>query len=439
MKIANKKKTIIKWTAYWVLILSVYVVLSIIWRSFSVFYPIPLLAAFNFTVRLIIGLSMIKMKNERVLFWMKLTANLLSIAATVYVFNMIIRSGVQYNESYIDSLDYSVFDHNSTVTYNRENGVYTIRAESDELRMLQLTDIHICSSITTIGLDQKALKSCYEIIKSARPDLIIVTGDVVYTSPTKTFSKDNLNPIYQFCTFMNNVGIPWAMVYGNHDTEAIATYDEKSFEGIFRHFMADDNCPMLYAERQPAVYGRYNQYLRLENSDGSLNRIVFLMDTNDYVRDSITVNDYDSIHKDQIEWYSETIDAVSEEQGEPVKSFVFMHIPFREFADAKAALDAGSTKAEYLFGKNGEKTSCPDHNSGFFGVILNKNSTEAVFVGHDHLNNMGIKYMGVDLIYSKSIDYIAYAGISNLTEQRGGTLITVLPDKYEVEQIDYGQ
>ncbi|MDE7400129.1 MAG: metallophosphoesterase [Oscillospiraceae bacterium] len=439
MKIANKKKTIIKWTVYWALILSVYVALSIIWQSFSVFYPIPLLAAFNFAVRLIIGLPMIRMKNERVLFWMRLTANLLSVAATVYIFNTIIQNGVQYNESYINSLDYSVFDHNSTVTYNHENGVYTIRAESDELRILQLTDIHICSSITTIGLDRKALKACYETIKSARPDLIIVTGDVVYTSPTKTFSKNNLNPIYQFCTFMNNIGIPWAMVYGNHDTEAIATYDERSFEGIFRHFMADNNCPMLYAEHQPVVYGRYNQYLRLENPDGSLNRIVFLMDTNDYARDSITVNDYDSIHKDQIEWYSDTIDAVSEEHGERVKSFVFMHIPFREFADAKAALDARSTEAEYLFGKNGEKTSCPDHNSGFFDVILSKNSTEAVFVGHDHLNNMGIKYKGVDLIYSKSIDYIAYAGISNLTEQRGGTLITVLPDKYKVEQIDYGQ
>lgn len=434
------KKTVIKWTIYWTLIIFVYAALSVIWRSFSVFYYIPLFAAVNFAIRLIIGLPMIRMKNKRVLFWLKLTANVLSIAVTLYISGMIIRNGVRYNEDYIDSLDYSVFGHNSTVTYNSENGVYTVRAENDELRILQLTDIHLCSSLTTIGLDRKALDACYEIIKSARPDLIIVTGDVVYTSPTNTFSQNNLKPIYQFCTFMNNVGIPWAMVYGNHDTEATATYDEKTLEGIFRHFMADDNCPMLYAERQPEVYGRYNQYLRLENSDGSLNRIVFLMDSNDYVKDSIIVKDYDSIHADQIKWYSDTIDEVSENLDKPVKSFVFMHIPFPEFADAKAALDAGSADAKYLFGQNGEGTSCPDRNSGFFDIILFKNSTEVVFVGHDHLNNMGIKYKGVDLIYSKSIDYIAYAGISKLTEQRGGTLITVFPDKtYKVEQIDYTQ
>ena len=67
-----------------------------------------------------------------------------------------------------------------------------------------------------------------------------------------------------------------------------------------------------------------------------------------------------------------------------------------------------------------------------------KGSTEAVFVGHDHLNNMGIKYKGVDLVYSKSIDYIVYPGISQMTEQRGATLITILQDgSYRLGQVDY--
>ena len=49
---------------------------------------------------------------------------------------------------------------------------------------------------------------------------------------------------------------------------------------------------MLYADKQPDIYGRYNQYLRIENSDQSLNHIIFLVDSNDYVRDSSKVNDY---------------------------------------------------------------------------------------------------------------------------------------------------
>ena len=125
---------------------------------------------------------------------------------------------------------------------------------------------------------------------------------------------------------------------------------------------------------------------------------------------------------------------------ETVKSFVFMHIPFKEFADAKDALDAGEQDAVYLFGENGEKTCFPEHNSGFFDVILDKNSTDAVFVGHDHLNNIGIKYKGVDLVCSKSIDYIAYPEISQMTEQRGATLITILQNgEYRIKQVNYNK
>ena len=90
-----------------------------------------------------------------------------------------------------------------------------------------------------------------------------------------------------------------------------------------------------------------------------------------------------------------------------------MRSKLHEYADAKAALDAGSSDAIYLFGKNEEAVSCPDNNSHFFDSILDKGSTDAVFVGHDHLNNMWIRYKGVDLIYGKSIDYLAYTGIAN--------------------------
>ena len=197
---------------------------------------------------------------------------------------------------------------------------------------------------------------------------------------------------------------------------------------------------MLYADKQPEIYGRYNQYLRIENPDGSLNRIVFLVDSNDYVEGSKTINDYDSIHSDQMQWYSDTIDLVSAEEGRTVPSFVFMHIPLPEFADAVTALEQGDPDAVYLFGENGEDVSYSDHDSGFFDLILEKGSTEAVFVGHDHLNNMAVNYKGVDLVYSKSIDYIAYPGISESSAQRGATLIVLAQDgSYTMEQLDYAE
>lgn len=436
----NKRKAVIKWGIYWLLIFAAYVAASIIWDSFLVFLIIPSLAALNFAIRLAIGLPISKIHNQKIKRILRYAANIFSVSITVLICALIILNGSRYNETYVNSLDYSVFRHNSTVSYNSENGVYTVRAEKDELRILQLTDIHICGSVTTNKTDKKSFDACYELIKQTQPDLIIVTGDIVYTIPIQTYNKNNLKPIYQFCTFMNKIGTPWAMVYGNHDTESVATYDTTTLEGLFRHFKQQEGCPMLYAEKQPDVYGRYNQYLRIENRDGSLNRVIFLIDSNDYVQNSISINDYDSVHQDQIQWYADTIDEISKEEAAPVKSFVFMHIPFKEFADAKNSLDAGENDAVYLFGENGEGTSYPDHNSGFFDVILNKKSTEAVFVGHDHLNNIGIKYKGVDLIYSKSIDYIAYPKISKMTKQRGATLISLLQNKeYSVGQVDYNK
>lgn len=436
----NKKRAIIRWAIYWSLIFGVYIAVSIAWGSFAVFLIIPFLAALNFAIQLIVGLPITRIQNQKIKTVLRSVANIISLTATISICHIMIVNGSNYNEAYINSLDYSVFQHKSIVTYNPENGVYTVRAESDELKILQLTDIHICGSITTIGTDRKSLDACYALIKETQPDLIIVTGDIVYTVPFQTFNKNNLKPIYQFCAFMNNIGTPWAMVYGNHDTESVATYDSKTLEGLFRHFKLQEDCPMLYAEKQPDIYGRYNQYLLIENCDESLNRLIFLIDSNDYIQNSIEINDYDSVHKDQIEWYADTIDLISETEQETVKSFVFMHIPFKEFADAKDALDAGEQDAVYLFGENGEKTCFPEHNSGFFDVILDKNSTDAVFVGHDHLNNIGIKYKGVDLVCSKSIDYIAYPEISQMTEQRGATLITILQNgEYRIKQVNYNK
>lgn len=434
----RKRRSIIKWTIYWILFGGTYIAYSVIFGNYVMYLPVLILAAVNFLLRMALEFPISRLKGPKIKRVLSLGATLLSAAAIIGICRAVIETGTNYNEAYIDSLDYSVFSHRSSVSYDRESGVYTVRAQGDELNILQLTDIHLGGSITTIGTDRKAIDACYALIREAQPDLILVTGDIVYPIPYQTFNKNNLKPVYQFCAFMNNIGIPWAMVYGNHDTEAIAGYDVKSLEALYRHFKQQDDCPMLYADKQPNVYGRYNQYLRIEDRAGSLNRLIFLIDSNDYVKDAGKVNEYDSVHQDQIEWYSETVDSVSAQEGGTVKSFVFMHIPFQEFADAGRALAAGSGDAVYLFGENREAVSCPDHNSGFFQAILDKGSTEAVFVGHDHVNNMGIRYKGVDLVYSKSIDYLAYPGIAQMTEQRGATHITLLQNgEYTIRQIDY--
>lgn len=428
--------SILRRIIYWVIILGIYLGLSCYWQEFTVFLIVPAAGFFYFLLRLVFGLALRPVRHQKIRFVLKMLSVAVCAAITAFTLYAIFGRGTNFNNEYIRNMDYSVFDSDSTVSYDNENGVYTVRAGSDSLRILQLTDIHIGAGVSTVLTDRKAYSACYEIIRKADPDLIIVTGDINYAT-VLSFSKNNYKSIGQFCDFMDRVGIPWMMTYGNHDTEVIADYDSETLYGIYDYYSSDGKS-MLFSALQPDIYGRNNQYLRLENADGSLNHIAFLLDSNDYLPHTIPIATYDSVHQDQISWYRDVIDQVSEEQKETVRSFVFMHIPMHEYADAKAALDAGSPDAVYLFGKNEEPVSCPDKNSHFFDSILEKGSTDAVFVGHDHLNNMGIRYKGVDLIYGKSIDFLAYPGISNRNSQRGGTLITLLPDNtYTVEQIDY--
>ena len=433
-----QKRIARKWSIYWALVFGVYLAASLYFRNFHMYALIPILAAVNFLLRLLVNNPFRRFASVRSKRLSVHILNLCSLALTVCLCFSIMANGTNVNEAYIASLDYSVFPHHSSFTYDAESGVYTLRSENKDFRILQLTDIHICGSLSTVLTDRASFDACYAMIREAQPDLIIVTGDIAYTIPIQTFSRDNLLPIYQFCTFMNNTGIPWAMVYGNHDTEAAAGCTAEELSRLYReYFQRQPDCPMLYADVQPEIYGRYNQYLRIENPDGSLNRLLFLIDSNDYVQ-GIDAKKYDSVHEDQIAWYEETIDAVSAQEGRLVPSFVFMHIPFRAYADAYEALQSGSEEAEYLFGKNEESVSCPDHDTGFFDSIVAKGSTEAVFVGHDHVNYLGVKYRGVDLVYSKSIDYIAYPKISKMTAQRGATLITLTPTgTYTIEQLDY--
>lgn len=435
---SKRKHAVFRWSAYWIVVLGGYLSISVLFQSLSMYVGYFIIAGVYFILRLIINNPFRRFSGIRA---KRIPVRLLNAAAVLGMagfYLYITQNGSDFNKRYIDSLSYEGFRQESTFSYDQETGVYTISAASDEFRILQLTDIHICGSIATIRSDRRALTACYDIIRETQPALIILTGDLVYPIPFQTFSKDNLGAIVQVCSLMNHIGIPWAMVYGNHDTETIAAYDAKELEGIYRYFTQEPEYCMLYADRRPEIYGRYNQYIKVRNSDGSLNHLLFLIDSNDYVKETGQTSEYDSVHADQVQWYEDTIDQVSAEEGRTVPSFVFMHIPFPAFAEAQEALKCGSSDAIYLFGENEEPVSCPGQDSGFFDSIVKKQSTQAVFAGHDHLNNMAVRYKGVDLVYSKSIDYYAYPGISDRSKQRGATLITLFTDgSYKMEQVNY--
>ena len=51
-------------------------------------------------------------------------------------------------------------------------------------------------------------------IDENNPDLILITGDIVYGE-----FDDNGSNLIEFCEYMDSKKIPWAPIFGNHDNE----------------------------------------------------------------------------------------------------------------------------------------------------------------------------------------------------------------------------
>ncbi|NCA67867.1 MAG: hypothetical protein EOM87_07380 [Clostridia bacterium] len=345
----------------------------------------------------------------------------------------------------------------------------TIKADG-ELKILQLTDIHLTASeyetvadlraaginlgpvsnITAWQRDRWALRTVGELIEEAQPDLIIVTGDLVYVNPFTQFltpigHTDNLKAIKLFAEYIETFCIPWAVTLGNHDHEGDYTREQ----------IADYLCTLEYCIFQKGpddITGFGNYIINVLNSDGTYNTALIMMDSNSYINadDHTGSSGYDRIHENQIQWYEESLNNIKSKYSLNVlpASLLFIHIPVTEYNTAKliyfeeirSGIDNPDfTFHEGVFGENNAATCTPfvgTYNGNYYdgGKIFDKivelGSTKGIFVGHDHANNLIMEYMGVQLVYSKSIDYIAYPApdICKNDNFRGGTEI-ILKDK----------
>ncbi len=342
-----------------------------------------------------------------------------------------------YTQTYINSVP--VVEHSQNqISYNDDNGVYTIVSEKDDFKILHLTDIHLGGSLYSYRKDLKALKACFAEIEHTKPDLVVVTGDMCFPLGIMSMSLNNTSAVHQFAAFMRNTGIPWCFTYGNHDTESLASANKQELNDVYMSLSYKTSKTLLYPYVQPDIMGRNNQLIEVRNSDGTLNTALFLIDSNAYTGEGINVYDY--IHDDQVEWYADEVKRLNEEEGKTVSSMAFFHIPLQEYRTAYELYESGSDEVTYYFGSNDEKMidkiCCSDYPSKLFDTMLELGSTKGVFCGHDHYNNMSLEYKGIRLTYGMSIDYLAMPGIEKDTKQRGAELITLHKDSsWDVEQI----
>ena len=387
-----------------------------------------LVLCFNLTLRKRVTFRNIRVNKPRVAVIAALTA-----AVGFYFF---LGKDVWLTQPLINLIP-NVSESRAEIRYDDDTGVYTVaKADESDFRILQLTDIHLGGSITSYPNDMKALTACFDLIQYARPDLVVVTGDLCYPVGINSFSLNNTVPVQQFAAFMRNTGVPWCFTYGNHDTESMAVSSKETLNTLYMRLSWKTSKNLLYPYTQPDIMGRNNQVIEIRNADGTLNSALFLIDSNAYVGQGFSKYDY--IRDEQVDWYAENVRRLCAEAGRTLPSYCFFHIPLQEYGAAYDLYQAGSGEARYCFGQNDEKVSASQYPSKLFDTAAALGSTRGFFCGHDHLNNLSLEYRGMRLTYGMSIDYLVTPGIANRTAQRGGTLIVLDRDgEMTLTQIPY--
>lgn len=305
------------------------------------------------------------------------------------------------------------------------NGTVITKESGRPFRILQLTDLHYGGGILSCKKDKLALAAIEKIVKAANADFIVITGDLVYPLPMFSGTINNLKESRRVGELMTSLGVPWTLVFGNHDSESFATADKNRLGDYY------SSLPNCYFEKgDEGISGVGNYCIKLLNADGALNTALMFIDSNAYTGKTF-FSGFDTIHDDQIEWYKNTINRISNGSN-PVNSLAFFHIPPKEFKEGWDKCYIGSKEAEYHLGFVQEKDNYfgyPKQKEGrFFSEMVKFGSCKGMFMGHDHLNTLSITYQGIRLTYGMSIDYLAYRGIMKKHTQRGGTIIEISDD-----------
>lgn len=336
--------------------------------------------------------------------------------------------------------------------------------EDREPVILQLTDPQIidASQVRTPdrlggllpdlwGADKKDVR-CYdflrEIITNTSPDLILVTGDIIYGE-----FDDNGSNLLEFVEFMESFDIPWAPIFGNHDNESKMGADWQSAQ-----FENAENC--LFLQREMSGNGNYTVGIE---QGGKLTRVFFMLDSNGVASasDESLSNGQTKkkvgFGKDQIKWYSRTADEIKDRWPETKLSFAF-HIPLAVFNEASAKYTTDIENRVFIdYNKNEQ-----DGDFGYIGTnnyefdtdnsiwkSLKKLGVDSIFVGHEHSNSSSIVYEGIRLQYGMksssydSLNYVSPSGeieytvYSTATPWVGGSVLSLDKDGNIVDPYIY--
>ncbi len=291
----------------------------------------------------------------------------------------------------------------SFITYSLNSEAQELRYKDGRFKIAQLTDIHWD---TQSPLNEKNRTLLLHLLDEEKPDLAIVTGDVVTAQPARQGWEDILSIFEQ-------AQIPFTVTMGNHD------YEEWPEDSIYNLL---EISPLFVGDKGPeGLTGTGNQVLQIKASDGSneVKSLLYCLDSNAYPEDE-RLGHYDWIHLDQVNWYRDESRHYTQIFGKPLPSLAFFHIALPEYNEIK--------DKETTFGGYTEGIGSSRINGGFFSQLLECKDVMGVFVGHDHDNDFIGQCHDIALAYGWVSGLNAYGSL-----ERGIRVIALYEDENRFE------
>lgn len=309
--------------------------------------------------------------------------------------------------------------------------------KNTRIKLLQLTDMQVIDSyqrctpdrlredeITAWSpdkFDANFGNQARSLITQTRPDMIFITGDMVYGS-----FDDKGTTFEWFCDFMDSFGIPWAPVFGNHDNE--------SARGV------DWQCERLAAckysmFKRGEVTGNSNYTVGIAVG-GELVRVMHMLDSNGCLMPY-------GIYPDQVELMRVNTEKITATAGREVPAFAAFHIAIPEYRCAELEKGYATEERSFYvigvdipskdgdFGMKYESHSKKRGNMGEYLDAFKRCNIDGVFVGHQHNISTCISWEGIRWCYGLKTGQYDFHVPGSL----GGTIITLEGDGFEVAHV----
>jgi hypothetical protein len=257
-------------------------------------------------------------------------------------------------------------------------------------------------------------------LKDYPADLIVLLGDQLEgPSPVLRLGSGAKNCEDTLRTLLAPVaesGIPFVVVFGNHDYEAPLSIAEQ-----VKIYESYDNCIAVSFGKDSTKDGAFVLPIKLYNSD-VVDMALYFFDSGSYIANG----DYDTVSKEQVAWYNEQSAAFkAANDGQALPSAAFCHIPLPEVYNLLTEVPKGTKGAfkgvgvgagkyylpneDKIFTGAVNEAPCPSsENNGLFDAYLANGDVFLTVNGHDHVNSFIGSVEGIDIASAPGSSYTSY-------------------------------